>query len=105
MQNRLLHLQFECDRAVREFLALAAWGFNRNAVRMAVNQLTSGSYQPTAALAWLEEHAAKLPQQDEAQALLYDLIRADAALRAYRSRPEARSDTFNCAFAGRLRYC
>lgn len=105
MQNRLLHLQFECDRAVREFLALAAWGFNRSAVRTAVNQLTSGSNQTGSALAWLREHTAKLPEQEEAEQLLRELVQADAALRSYRARPEARSDAFNCSFAGRLRYC
>ena len=105
MTNSLLHLQFECDRAAREFLALAAWGFNRSAVRAAVNQLTSGSSQSTSAFAWLVEHTGKLPQQDEAAQLLHQLVKADAALRAQRERPEAARELLTCSFAGRLRFC
>ncbi|HEX2855533.1 MAG TPA: hypothetical protein VHO24_20020 [Opitutaceae bacterium] len=105
MPNSLLHHQFACDRAAREFLALAAWGFNRTAVRAAVNQLTSGTHQPPSALAWLVEHVAKLPQHDEAERLLHDLVQADAALRIHRSRPEATRESLACVFAGRLRYC
>lgn len=105
MTNRLLYLQVECDRAAREFLALAAWGFNRTAVRAAVNQMTSASSQTSSASAWLLEHIAKLPQREEADQLLHKLIQADAALRAHRARPEAESETLACSFAGRLRYC
>ncbi|HEX2855528.1 MAG TPA: hypothetical protein VHO24_19995 [Opitutaceae bacterium] len=105
MRNTFLHLQLECDRAAREFLALAAWGFNRSAVRAAVNQLTSGASQGVSALAWLVEHTAKLPESAEAGRLLQDLVQADAALRAHRERPEAESELRTCDFAGRLRTC
>ena len=105
MRNTFLHLQFECDRAAREFLALAAWGFNRSAVRAAVNQLTSGSTQSSSAYAWLVEHTAKLPESETAERLLQDLVRADAALREYRARPEAAEESLACSFSGRLRYC
>jgi hypothetical protein len=101
--NTLLHLQFECDRAAREFLALAAWGFNRSAVRDAVNRLTSGPSQSTSAMAWLAEHMAKLPQDEEPARRLHDLVQADAVLRAYKARPEALREMLNCSFAGRLR--
>lgn len=105
MRNTFLHLQFECDRAAREFLALAAWGFNRSAVRAAVNQLTSGPSQSVSALAWLAEHTAKLPESEEAETLLQDLVQADAALRAHRESPQAESELLACGFAGRLRTC
>ena len=105
MQNTLLHLQFECDRAAREFLALAAWGFNRSAVRTAVNQLTGRSSQSASAFAWLVEHAAKLPEHEEAERLLHRLVQADAALRSHRERPETASELLACSFVGRLRYC
>lgn len=101
--HALLHLQFECDRAAREFLALAAWGFNRGAVREAVNRLTSGSSPSTSALAWLTEHTAKLPQDEEPTRRLHELVQADAALRAYKARPEAMREMLNCNFASRLR--
>jgi hypothetical protein len=103
--NTFLYLQFECDRAAREFLALAAWGFNRSAVRIAVNQLTSGTSQSASALAWLREHTAKLPQSAEPEQLLKSLVEADAALRAHRESPEAESELLSCGFAGRLRTC
>jgi hypothetical protein len=103
MQNTLLHLQFECDRAAREFLALAAWGFNRSAVREAVNRMTSGSSQSSSALAWLIEHTAKLPLDEEPARRLHQLVQADSALRAYKSRPEATRELLNCSFATRLR--
>jgi hypothetical protein len=103
MQNTFLHLQFECDRAAREFLALAAWGFNRSAVRDAVNRMTSGSAQSASALAWLSEHTAKLPQNEEPVRRLHELVQADSALRAYKARPEATREFLNCSFAGRLR--
>jgi hypothetical protein len=103
MPNTFLYLQIECDRAAREFLALAAWGFNRSAVRATVNALTSGPSQSSSALAWLVEHVAKLPQPEEAERLLCDLVHADAALRAHRNRPEAEREVLECSFAGRLR--
>jgi hypothetical protein len=103
MQNTLLHLQFECDRAAREFLALAAWGFNRSAVRDAVNRMTSGSIQSTSALAWLIEHTSKLPLDQEPARRLHELVQADAALRAYKARPEALRELINCSFSNRLR--
>jgi hypothetical protein len=103
MQNTLLHLQFECDRAAREFLALAAWGFNRSAVRDAVNRMTSGSSQSTSALAWLIEHTSKLPLDQEPARRLHELVQADAALRAYKARPEALRELINCSFPNRLR--
>jgi hypothetical protein len=105
MPNTFLHLQIECDRAAREFLALAAWGFNRSAVRAAVNVLTSGPHQSVSALRRLVEHVAKLPQPEEAEQLLRDLVQADTALRAHRSRPEAEREVLECSFAGRLRTC
>jgi hypothetical protein len=103
MPNTLLQLQLECDRVVREFLALAAWGFNRSAVRAAVNQLTTPSSPSTCAFAWLVEHTTKLPQHEEAEQLLHRLVQADAALRAHRERPETPSELLACSFAGRLR--
>ncbi|MEO7413700.1 MAG: hypothetical protein ABIZ81_10105 [Opitutaceae bacterium] len=103
MPSTLLQLQFECDRAAREFLALAAWGFNRTAVREAVNTMTSSSSASVAALAWLAEHTAKLPSNQEPTQRLHDLVNADAALRAYKARPEAARDLADCAFAARVR--
>ena len=103
MPNHLLHLQFECDRAAREFLALAAWGFNRGTVRDAVSRLTSGKNQPASALAWLVEHAAKLPLSDEPARRLHELVQADSALRAYKARPEAAQELLGGSFATRLR--
>jgi hypothetical protein len=105
MQNTFLQLQFECDRAAREFLALAAWGFNKSAVRQAVNAMTSSSSASTAALAWLTEHTAKLPMNEEPTQRLHDLVQADAALRAYKVRPEAARELTDCAFTSRLRFC
>lgn len=105
MQNNFLHLQFECDRAAREFLALAAWGFNKSAVRQAVNTMTSNSSASTAALAWLVEHTAKLPMNEEPARRLHELVQADKALRAEKARPEAARELADCSFPGRLRYC
>ena len=105
MQNNLLHLQFECDRAAREFLALAAWGFNRNAVRQAVNTMTSSSSASTAALAWLVEHTAKLPMNGEPAQRLHELVQADRALRAHKTSPQAAREVALCNFPGRLRFC
>jgi hypothetical protein len=105
MPNTLLQLQIECDRAAREFLALAAWGFNKSAVRQAVNTMTSTSSAAAAAHAWLLEHTAKLPMNHEATQRLHDLVQADAALRAYKARPEAAREWADCSFAGRVRYC
>lgn len=103
MQKTLLLLQFECDRAAREFLALAAWGFNRSAVRQAVNTMTSSSSAAGASLAWLVDHTTKLPMNEEPLRLLHELVQADAALRAYKSRPEAARELADCGFVGRLR--
>jgi hypothetical protein len=103
MQNTLLHLQMECDRAAREFLALAGWGFNRSAVRDAVNRMTSNSTQSSSALSWLMEHTAKLPLSEEPARRLHELVRADCALRAYKARPEAAREVVDCSFANRLR--
>jgi hypothetical protein len=103
MHNKLLQLQFECDRAAREFLALAAWGFNRGSVRDALNRLTSGPNQPASALAWLVEHVAKLPSIDEPARRLHELVQADSALRAYKARPEAAQEALNGSFGTRLR--
>jgi hypothetical protein len=103
VQNTFLYLQFECDRAAREFLALAAWGFNRSAVRDAVNRMTGGCAQSASALAWLTEHTAKLPRNEEPARRLRELVQADAALRAYKVRPEAARELLNCHFGSRLR--
>ena len=103
MQNSLLYLQLECDRAAREFLALAAWGFNRASVREAVNLLTSGDRQSPMALAWLTDHIAKLLPDEEPALLLHNLVQADLALRAYKERPEATEELLNCNFPNRLR--
>jgi hypothetical protein len=103
MPNSFLHLQIECDRAAREFLALAAWGFNKNAVRQAVNTMTSSSSASASARAWLDEHTNKLPMNEEPRRLLQDLVQADAALRAYKATPEAAQALAECDFAGRLR--
>lgn len=105
MPNTFLQLQIECDRAAREFLALAAWGFNKSAVRQAVNTMTSSSSASAAALAWLNEHTAKLPMNEEPKRLLHELVQADAALRSYKARPEAAREFAECSFAGRLRLC
>ena len=105
MKNNFLHLQIECDRAAREFLSLAAWGFNRAAVRQAVNTMTSTSSASTAALAWLVEHTAKLPMNEEPARRLHELVQADKALRAYKAQPEASREHVECAFNGRLRFC
>lgn len=103
MHHKLLQLQFECDRAAREFLALAAWGFNRESVRDAVSRLTSGAKQPASALAWLVEHAAKLPSTDEPARRLHELVQADSARRACKARPEIAQELLNASFATRLR--
>jgi hypothetical protein len=105
MPNRFSHLQSECDRAARQFLALAAWGFNRSAVRAALHQLTSESNQPLSALAWLTEHTAKLPQRDEAERWLHYLVKTDAALRTHRARVESASPTLAYNFTPRLSCC
>jgi hypothetical protein len=105
MHNDLLHLQIECDRAAREFLAIAAWGFNRTAARHAVNTMTSGSSASNAALAWLLEHTAKLPMNEEPARRLHELVQADKALRARKAHPDAARAILECGFAGRLRYC
>src|SRR5215207_7530981 len=94
-KNTLLYLQFECDRAAREFLALAAWGFNRSAVHEAVNRMTSGSTQSSSAMAWLIDHIAKLPPDEEPARRLHELVQADCALRAYKARPEATREVLN----------
>src|SRR5689334_1429171 len=104
MQNHLLFLQMECDRAAREFLALAAWGFNRTAVRQAVNTMTGSSSASTSALAWLVEHTAKLPLSEEPARRLHELVEADKALRAFKKRPEAARSVVECAFAGRVAF-
>jgi hypothetical protein len=102
MYDKLLHLQFECDRAAREFLALAAWGFNRANVRDKVSRLMSGPHQPASAVAWLVEHAAKLPRPDDAARRLHQLVHADSALRAYKAALEAGPETFQRCAATRL---
>lgn len=105
MANTLLKLQFECDRAAREFLAIPAWGYQRSKVREAVNNLTSGSQQSRASLVWLLEQAAKLPTQDEPTQKLHELVQADAALRSHKSRPESARELEECNFPSRLRAC
>ncbi|HEX2853747.1 MAG TPA: hypothetical protein VHO24_10955 [Opitutaceae bacterium] len=104
MYDKLLHLEFECDRAAREFLAAAAWGFNRESVREAVSRLMSGPKQPASALAWLVEHAAKLPTTADAARRLHQLVHADSALRAYKSALEATPQVFHRDPANRLHY-
>ena len=103
LPNPLLQLQIDCDRAAREFLALAAWGFNKSAVREAVNTMTSSSSASVAARAWLVEHTEKIPMNDEPRQRLDDLVRADTALRAYKASPEAAQALAECSFAGRVR--
>jgi hypothetical protein len=102
MYDKLLHLEFECDRAAREFLAAAAWGFNRESVREAVSRLTRGPKQSASAVAWLVEHAAKLPSTADAARRLHQLVHADAALRAYKSTLEVAPEVFHRQAATRL---
>ena len=95
-----------CEVAHRVDLALQpAASTLKNAVRQAVNTMTSPSSASTAAQAWLAEHTAKLPMNEEATRLLRDLVKADAALRAYKARPETAREWADCSFVGRVRFC
>lgn len=104
MYDKLLHLEFECDRAAREFLAAAAWGFNRESVRETVSRLVSSPQQSASAVAWLVEHAAKLPSTADATRRLHQLVHADSVLRAYRVALEAPSYAFHRGTANQLHY-
>jgi hypothetical protein len=104
MYDKLLHLEFECDRAAREFLAAAAGGFNRESVRETVSRLISGPKQSAPAVAWLVEHAAKLPTTADATRRLHQLVHADSALRAYKAALDVAPDIFHSTATPRFHW-
>lgn len=87
MDEILLALKAECDRAARDFLSIEGWASPKWKIRMAVDDLLAGAERYSIAMSKLLREATKVPAQFEPNRKLYELVRAIKDLRVYQNPP------------------